>query len=510
MKLTGTGMATAHGIQDEIEATLRHACGNFRCIADPGVGRDCVLSMVFLKHASDAWQDHYAEYQVRYGDHPELVAELLKAERFIVPPAASFDALYARRFEPGVGQRLDQALHALEEANLARLRDVFRDVSFNSVELGDEWRKSDILRHLLEDFARPELDLRPSRTGALDVIGDACEFLLRDFASGTGKKTEAFHTPPQVATLMARLMEPREGDEICDPACGLGSLLIGCGRLVRSRLGTRKYSLYGQEASGGAWALAKINLFLHGEDNHRLEWGDTLRNPKLLGGDGGLKRFDVVVAHPPFSTKEWGHESAAHDRFRRFGRGLPPRTKGDYAFILHMLATLKPDSGRMAVVVPHGVLFRGAAEGRIRRRLVEENLLEAVIGLPQKLFDGAAIPAAILVFRARKADDNVLFIDASREFEPGKNRNSLREKDLERIEKTWRLRRGVDGYAHLASPAEIAENGYNLNIPRYVHALGEEEGIDLKALRRERDRMMWELAGLEEKLAACLEDPGHG
>jgi type I restriction enzyme M protein len=252
-----------------------------------------------------------------------------------------------------------------------------------------------------------------------------------------------------------------------------------------------------------------MNMFLHGEDNHRIEWGDTVRNPKLLDRDGALRRFDVVVAKPPFSLEKWGFEGAGNDLYGRFRRGLPPRTRGDYAFILHMVETMKPGTGRMAVVVPHGVLFRGAAEGRIRRRLIEENLLDLVIGLPEKLFYGTGIPAAVLVFRQRKVDDKVLFIDASREFEPGKNQNYLRAQDLERIVATAAARRSVDKYAHLASPAEIAENDFNLNIPRYVDTFEEEAEIDLAAVRREREQLKAELARLEEQMAGYLKELGY-
>ena len=276
--------------------------------------------------------------------------------------------------------------------------------------------------------------------------------------------------------------------------------------------GSRKYGLFGQEAIGSTWALAKMNMFLHGEDNHRIEWGDTIRNPKLLdGGASGttLKHFDIVVANPPFSLEKWGFEGAEADKFSRFRRGLPPRTKGDYAFILHMVETMKPGSGRMAVVVPHGVLFRGAAEGRIRQKLIEENLLDVVIGLPEKLFYGTGIPAAVLIFRKTKADDKVLFIDASRDFEAGKNQNVLREADLQRILDTAATRQPVARYAYLATPAEIAENDFNLNIPRYVDTFEEEAEIDLMAVRREREQLKAELARLEAQMDAYLKELGY-
>jgi type I restriction enzyme M protein len=519
--------------QDTINAAVWAACDTFRGTVDPGTYKDFVLTMLFLKYVSDVWQDHFDGYRKQYGDQQALIEEMLKNERFVLPPSASFYALHALRHSPGNGERIDKALHAIEEANITKLRDVFQDISFNSNKLGDEQQKNDILRHLLEDFAKPALDLGPSRVGQLDVIGNAYEYLIKNFASTSGKKAGEFYTPPEVSTLMARLMAPQEGDEICDPTCGSGSLLMKCGRLIRENTGSRKYALYGQEAIGSTWALAKMNMFLHGEDNHRIEWGDTIRNPKLLEGDTPshdffagargvkkppaplstkpptLKHFDIVVANPPFSLEKWGFEGAQADRFGRFRRGVPPRTKGDYAFILHMVETMKPGTGRMAVVVPHGVLFRGAAEGRIRQKLIEQNLLDVVIGLPEKLFYGTGIPAAVLVFRKNKADDKVLFIDASRDYEAGKNQNYLREADLQRILAMAQARQGVARYAHLATPAEIAGNEFNLNIPRYVDTFEEEAEIDLMAVRKEREQLKAELEALEAQMAVYLKELGY-
>ena len=252
-----------------------------------------------------------------------------------------------------------------------------------------------------------------------------------------------------------------------------------------------------------------MNMFLHGEDNHRIEWGDTIRNPKLLDAEDRLKHFDVVVANPPFSLDKWGVDTAENDRFGRFRRGVPPKSKGDYAFILHMIETMKPKTGRMAVVAPHGVLFRGSSEGKIRQKLIEENLLEAVIGLPEKLFYGTGIPACILIFRKTKADDKVLFIDASREFKSGKNQNQLEEGHIAKIVETYRKRESVDKYAYLATPEEMAENDYNLNIPRYVDTFEEEEEIDLVAVRAERLKLKAELAALEEKMDSYLNELGY-
>lgn len=499
--------------QDDINKALWSACDTFRGTVSPDTYKDFVLTMLFLKYISDVWQDHYDGYKAEYGDEPELIEEMLKNERFVLPKQASFYSLFERRFEPGNGERIDQALHAIEEANGTKLKDagksVFQDISFNTDRLGEEKQKNTILRHLMEDFAKDELNLKPSRVGTLDVIGNAYEYLIKNFAASGGQKAGEFYTPPEVSDLIAELLEPMPGDTICDPACGSGSLLMKCGRKVVANHGEKHYALYGQEAIGSTWSLAKMNMFLHGEDNHKIEWGDTIRNPKLLDKNGDLMRFDIVTANPPFSLDKWGYEEAGNDKFGRFKRGLPPKTKGDYAFILHMIETLKPKSGRMGVVVPHGVLFRGSSEGKIRKQLIDENLLDAVIGLPEKLFYGTGIPAAILIFKKQKVDDNVLFIDASREFKAGKNQNLLSADNIAKIVATYRNGGNVDKYAYLASLKEIKDNDYNLNIPRYVDTFEEEAEIDLLAVRAEREQLKTQLAALEIEMANYLEELGY-
>ncbi|MBA1146668.1 type I restriction-modification system subunit M [Ectothiorhodospiraceae bacterium WFHF3C12] len=497
--------------QDQINKAVWRACDTFRGTVDPSIYKDYVLTMLFVKYLSDVWQDHWEQYQQEHGDHPELIQELMKNERFVLPEGANFYDLYKRRHEPGNGERIDKALHAIEENNSQKLNDVFQDISFNSTKLGDEKHKNEILRALLEDFHRPELNLRPSRIGRLDIIGNAYEYLIAQFAATSGKKAGEFYTPAEVSELIAEVLAPKEGDEICDPACGSGSLLLKCANQIKNAFnGSKRFALYGQEAIGSTWALAKMNMFLHGVDNHKIEWGDSLRNPKLLDEKGRLKLFDVVAANPPFSLDKWGHEGAGDDPYGRFRRGVPPKTKGDYGFILHMIETLKPGTGRMGVVVPHGVLFRGSSEGKIRKQLVEENLLDAVIGLPEKLFYGTGIPAAILVFRQDKTDENVLFVDASREFRAGKNQNALSEENIRKIVETYAARTDVDKYAHLATPKEIAENDFNLNIPRYVDTFEEEKEIDLIAVRTEREQLKEKLAALEQEMDGYLKELGYG
>lgn len=500
--------------QDTVNKALWSACDVFRGTVSADTYKDYILTMLFLKYISDVWQDHYDNYKNEYGEEPELIEEMMKNERFVLPRESNFYTLHERRFEPGNGERIDMALHALEEANGTKLKDVgksvFQDISFNTDKLGEEKQKNTILKDLLEVFAVPALDLKPSRVGSLDVIGNGYEFLIKNFAASGGQKAGEFYTPPEVSDLIAELLDPQKGDSICDPACGSGSLLMKCGRKVVSNHNSKEYALYGQEAIGSTWSLAKMNMFLHGEDNHKIEWGDTIRNPKLLDKNGDLMLFDIVTANPPFSLDKWGYEQAENDKFDRFRRGLPPKTKGDYAFISHMIETLKPVTGRMGVVVPHGVLFRGSSEGKIREKLINENLLDAVIGLPEKLFYGTGIPAAILIFKKQKADDSVLFIDASREFKSGKNQNNLTEDNIAKIIETYRARKSVDKYAYLATLQEVKDNDYNLNIPRYVDTFEEEAEIDLVAVRAEREQLKTQLAELEVQMAKYLEELGYG
>lgn len=495
--------------QSEINKAVWDACDTFRGVISADTYKDFILTMLFLKYLSDMYRDEYNTLMAEYGD-ADLVKELMSNQRFVLPDGASFWDLYELRHQPGNGQRIDEALHAIEEANGNKLKNVFQDISFNTDRLGNEKKKNELLRHLLEDFGKDVMNLSPSRVGSLDVIGNAYEFLIKHFAADAGASAGEFYTPPEVSTLLATILEPVEGDAICDPACGSGSLLIKCGAMARKNSGSRNYELFGQEAIGSTWALAKMNMFLHGEDNHRIEWGDTLRHPLLLDDKGNLLRFDVVTANPPFSLSKWGHEDATDDPHGRYHRGVPPKTKGDYAFITHMIETLKNDTGRMGVVVPHGVLFRASSEGKIRQQLIEENLLDTVIGLPEKLFFGTGIPAAILLFKKNKTDNTVLFIDASNEFKSGKNQNQLTEDNIAKVIETYKARESVDKYAYLASFDEIKENDFNLNIPRYVDTFEEEAEIDLVAVLTERLELKAELESLETEMAGFLKELGYG
>jgi len=512
--------------QKDINDAVWKACDTFRGSIDPSVYKDYVLTMLFIKYLSDVHDDKYEEYLKKYTGDTERANRAMQHERFVVPANSHYKFLFEHRNEANIGELINIALTDLEEANREKLYSedgagIFQNIDFNSSKLGEPKDKNTRLRNLLLDFNKDELDLRPSRLGGADIIGGAYEFLISNFASDAGKKAGEFFTPGEVSTLVAKLTKSAPGSRICDPTCGSGSLLIKAGLEV----GSNNFSLFGQEANGSTWALAVMNMFLHGFDNATIRWGDTIRNPKLKEGDA-LMKFDTVVANPPFSLDKWGkvddkEENKASDSFdpetdkyMRFWRGIPPKSKGDWAFISHMIETTYESKGKVGVVVPHGVLFRGASEGKIRQKTIEENILEAVIGLPANLFFGTGIPAAILVFNKGKINNNVLFIDSSQHYDSGKNQNKLNETHIAHIVETYRkfnegqLQPGVveEKFSYVATFEEIKENDFNLNIPRYVDTFEEEAEVDIKAVQKEIEKLDAELKTVQAEMEKYLKE----
>jgi type I restriction enzyme M protein len=493
---------------DDVKRIAWAACDTFRGVVDPSEYKDYVLVFLFLKYITDVWDEHYAEAKARYGEDDERIRRRMERERFFLPKGASFDDLFAKRGADNVGELINIALDEIEEANKAKLEGVFRGLDFNSeTKLGTTRDRNRRLKNLLEDFAK--LDLGPSRISE-DIIGEAYIFLIERFASDAGKKAGEFYTPRQVSRILARLVSPMDGDKIYDPACGSGSLLIEAAKQV----GSKNFALYGQEVNSGTRALARMNCFLHGLDGAQIAWGDTLNDPKMIEADQ-LQRFDVVVANPPFSLDKWGAENAENDKYGRFFRGVPPKSKGDYAFISHMIESAQPREGRVAVVVPHGVLFRGGAEGRIRQKLIEENLLDAVIGLPANLFQSTTIPVAILVFDKRRetggefeSRSDVIFIDASRDFAAGKTQNLLTDVHIDGIVRATVTRQNIKKYASLVTREELAQNNFNLNIPRYVDVFEAELQIDVSAVQREIVKLEEELFEVKQKMSGYLKELG--
>ncbi|MEL7654554.1 MAG: type I restriction-modification system subunit M [Bacillota bacterium] len=501
--------------QEEVNGTLWRACDTFRGKIDSSIYKDYVLVMLFIKYVSDIYKEHEEALIAKYDNDMEMVERQLRNERFILDKLSTFDYLYENRNQNNIGEIINMALAHVEEENKTKLRGVFKNVDFNSeAVLGNTKERNAMLRHLLEDFK--DLDLRPSRLIEEDVIGNAYEYMIANFASDAGKKGGEFFTPAEVSELLARLVKPEENDRIYDPTCGSGSLLIK----AFNKIPSRKAQLYGQERNGQTHSLCRMNMFLHNVDDAKIAWGDTLSNPLHLENDK-LMKFQVVVANPPFSLDKWAMGFAGEgedknfkmtegsDKYKRFVWGVPSSSKGDYAFVLHMIHSLA-EGGRMAVVLPHGVLFRGASEGKIRQKLIEINLLDAVIGLPANLFFGTGIPACVLVFKQNRNRDDVLFIDASGDglYEKGKNQNKLREEDIQRIVDVYDKYETVEKFSYVATKVEIKENEYNLNIPRYVDNFEEEDVVDMEEVAETISKIKDELAKVEAQMAKYLLELG--
>ncbi|MCR8927506.1 type I restriction-modification system subunit M [Priestia megaterium] len=502
--------------QKQINSVLWQAADTFRGKIDSSTYKDYILTMLFMKYLSDTHKENVEEYTKRYAGDEQRIKRALARERFVLDEFSTFDYLYSKKNDTEIGEIINKALERIENENTGKLRGVFRNIDFNSEStLGKTKERNAILRSVLEDFNK--LNLKPSAVGNEDVIGDSYQYMIERFASDAGKKGGEFFTPSMVSELLARLVKPQENDRIYDPTCGSGSLLIK----VANQVPSKKVAIYGQERNGQTHSLALMNMYLHGIDDAHIEWGDTLANPLHLEDDK-LKKFQAIVANPPFSLDKWAMGFASEgmndskfkmeaslDRYRRFEWGVAPSSKGDYAFVQHMLNSLAED-GRMATILPHGVLFRGSSEEKIRKKILELNLLDAVIGLPEGLFFGTNIPACIMVFKKNRNKESVLFINASSDgnFERGKNQNKLRETDIERIVEVYEEYKTFDKYSYVATLDEIEENNYNLNIPRYVDAFEEEEQVNIEVVKENINNIKQELQEVEIKMNNFLKELG--
>ena len=403
---------------------------------------------------------------------------------------------------------IDCVLAELEKRNKRKLDRLFHHVSFNNEAiLGPKQQRNPRLKQFLSSLAY--LDLR-TQPGAMSGV---FLHLLERFAAEEGKAPDTSHTPQQIAYLLAALVKPQAKDSIADPVCGDASLLIEAARqIVSKNTNTQtidQFTLFGQEQNPANWALARMNLYIHGYDGARMELGDSLRNPQLLE-NSALMQFDVVLANPPSLPDQWLSGRAEQDPFRRYWRGAPPRTKADYAYISHLIETTRRGSGRMALVGSHGVLFRGAIEGRIRQRLITENLLDAVIALPAGLFPNSTAPLVILLFdRSREAGgarshvSDVFLLDVGRFV--GGNRHQLSEEQLSQIVNLVETRQAQGRYSYLAGREEIVANDYNLNLPRYLYDREQNSHLDLAAESQEIAQLEQTMSELRNQLKQRLD-----
>lgn len=511
--------------KQQIQTQLWNIANDLRGNMGADEFRDYILGFIFYKYLSEKvelWADRLLQHDgIRYRDlathtnSADLLADLrhdsVDALGFFLAPQQLFTVLAQKGNEHAPGHEnlladLEMVFRFIESSVAGTDSEedfdgLFDEIDLDSSKLGKkDSDKRRLIGKVLMHLDKIDFKLEDS---SVDVLGDAYEYLISQFASGAGKKAGEFYTPQEVSSILARLVTSGKTKlkSVYDPTCGSGSLLLRVAKEV-SEVGM----FYGQEMNRTTFNLARMNMLLH-DVSYRffnLEQDDTLEEPRHKG-----MQFEAVVANPPFSAK-WSAKELFmdDDRFGAYGK-LAPSSKADYAFVTHMLHHLSED-GIMAVVLPHGALFRGAAEGHIRKHIIKQyNWLDAVIGLPANIFYGTSIPTCIMVFRKdRKSTDSVLFIDASEGFEKVKNQNYLREQDIDKIVTAYRERREEDKYSHNATLAELKENDYNLNIPRYVDTFEEEEQIDLIAVQEEIKSLDAELAKVEEELNNYLKELG--
>jgi type I restriction enzyme M protein len=500
--------------QQELEARLLQAANALRGPVDPADFKTYVFPMLFWKWISDTWQYERAEAVAEYGDE---ITDEIEADyhRFDLPAGTHWGEITAK--SSNLGAEIGKAFQRIEQANARSLAGIFGDAAWGNKERIPE----SALIGLITAFN--EITLDPS-TVSHDLLGQGYEYLLKDFADESGKRAGEFFTPREVVNLIVGILHPEPGEAVYDPTCGSGGMLVATINQVRETgKDHRTLRVYGQEVNLTTASIARMNLFLHEIEDFDIKRGDTLRSPAFKETSGAIRQFDAVIANPPFSLKNWGADRWASDP--RAFCGVPPRNNGDYAFIQHMVSSMKPVTGRVGVVMPHGVLFRGGEEARIRQCLLERDLLDAVIGLPSKLFYSTDIPACILVFRDQKEADrknHVLFVDGSARYVKGKNQNRISADDITILTAAYQAGEAPAGESgtsvRLVPFDEIKANDFNLGIGRYIDVAARQSadlGTALVAYAEARQKRLTAERAMFERLDAMgidlsvIEVPGE-
>ncbi len=450
---------------NELEQYLSKAAWILKGPVDASDYKAYIFPLLFFKRISDVYDEEYQNALEESGNDKEY-ASLKEFHRFEIPKDCHWKDI--RETTVNVGSKIQNAFREIESSNQEFLYGIFGDVQWSNKEkLSDE-----LLINLIEHFSQYNLS---NSSVSADILGQAYEYLIKHFADLTNKKAGEFYTPRSVIHLMTLILDPKENESIYDPACGTGGMLIECLEyLKKSNQDPRTLKVYGQESNLTTSAIARINLFLHDAEDFHIHKGDTLRNPGFFNADN-LKTFDCVIANPPFSLKDWGSENWANDPFGRNFAGIPPKKNGDMAWVQHMIKSMN-SSGRMAVVLPHGVLFRKGTEGKIRKSLLEQDLIEAVIGIGDNIFYGTQLAPCILILKHKEQSkkDKVLFIDASDQMSVGRAQNYLESENVKQIFDWYYENRNVENFTKLVSMEDIKDNGYSLNISLYVEKIRED------------------------------------
>lgn len=450
----------------QLEKYLEKAAWILKGPVDASDFKVYIFPLLFFKRISDVYDEEY-QIALEESDGDAEYASLPEFHRFDVPNGCHWNDI--RETTSNVGLAIESALRNIEQANQQFLYGIFGDAQWsNKNKLSDR-----LMVDLVEHFS--QYNLSNSNVDP-DLLGNAYEYLIKHFADLTNKKAGEFYTPRSVVHLLGLILDPKESETIYDPACGTGGMLLECvDHLKEHNQDYRTLKIFGQEKNLTSSSIARMNMFLHGIEDFDIKRGDTLRNPAFFEADG-LQKFDCVIANPPFSLKEWGAEDWANDPFGRNIAGVPPKGNGDMAWVQHMISSMK-DNGRMTVVLPHGALFRKGAEGKIRKALLEQDLLEAVIGLGSNIFYGTQLAACVMVFKHNKPaakKNKVLFIDASDQVRVGRAQNYLETEHVDQIFDWYKNFEDVENYVKVADHKDLEENDFNLNIPLYVEKIIED------------------------------------
>jgi len=463
-----------------------------------------IFGLLFYKRMNDVWQEEYDKAMEDY--HDEVIAKADYTHRFQIPDDAHWSVIANTAAD--IGLKLNDVFDKITNANSPKLDKIFADLDFANTDRFP----NETLQQLINHFSKHNFG---ETYFSSDVLGDAYEYLIQQFAAGAGKKGGEFYTPREVERLIMHILKPHAKDHIYDPAVGSGGFLLEAYQYAREKTGEQQAQslyLYGQEINLDTYAIARINMFLHGLDGADIRRGDTLAEPQFLTAAGTLKQFDIVVANFPYSIKEWPYERFKNDRYGRHdGYDTPPVKNADYAFILHIIKSLN-ENGRAGIVVPHGVLFRGGTEGRIREQIIRNDVIEAVIALPAKLFYGTSIPAAILILNKNKPEthrNKLLIVDAERNFEAGKNQNRLRKFDIDKVSQVVAEFQPIDKFSAVINIEDIAKNNYNLNLSRYLDSSEQEEDIDIKMVMQQIRELHVKRAEADDRLESKLKEVGY-